>query len=66
MSVEMLARAASGGELAFAFRFVFIACALVMAFALAFIIAMEEKPLKGPTPPPAATTPQAPATPIPE
>jgi EmrB/QacA subfamily drug resistance transporter len=67
MSVEMLARAASGGELAYAFRFVFLACALVMAFALAFIVAMEEKPLKGPvTPPPAATTPQAAATPIPE
>jgi len=67
MAVEYLARAASGGELAFAFRFVFLACALVMAFALAFIVAMEEQPLKGPsTPPRAATTPQAPATPIPE
>src|SRR5690349_14462232 len=67
MAVEYLARAASGGELAFAFRFVFLACALVMAFALAFIIAMEEQPLKGPSSPPrAATTPQAPATPIPD
>ena len=66
MSVEMLARAASGAELAFAFRFVFLACAMVMAFGLAFIIAMEQRPLKGPSPPSAsATTPQAPATQIP-
>ncbi|MGI8526556.1 MAG: MDR family MFS transporter [Pseudolabrys sp.] len=68
MSVEMLARAASAGELAYAFRFVFMAAALVLAFALTFTIAMEERPLKGPAdaPSPAATTPQAPATPIPE
>jgi hypothetical protein len=65
MSVEMLARSASAGELALAFRFVFVACALVLAFALAFIIGMEERPLKGP-PPARATTPQAPATPIPK
>jgi EmrB/QacA subfamily drug resistance transporter len=65
MSAEMLARSASAGELAFAFRFVFMACALVVAFGMAFLIAMEERPLKGPTPP-GATAPQAPATPIPE
>jgi hypothetical protein len=66
-AVEMLARAASGPELAHAFRFVFMAAALVLAFAMAFIIALEEKPLKGPSSPtPAATTPQAAATPIPE
>ncbi len=66
MSVEMLARAASATELSFAFRFVFLACALVLAFGMAFLIAMEERPLKGPSPPSGgATAPTAPATPIP-
>ena len=51
MSVEMLARAASAHELSFAFRFVFLACALVLAFGMAFLIAMEQRVLKGPTPP---------------
>ncbi len=64
MSVEMLARTASAHELAFAFRFVFMACALVLAFGMAFLIAMEERPLKGP-PSAAADAPTAPATPIP-
>lgn len=48
MSMEMLARAASAHELSFAFRFVFLACALVLTFGMAFLIAMEERPLKGP------------------
>jgi len=66
MSVEMLARTASAPELAYAFRFVFLACALVLSFGMAFLISMEERPLKGPTPPSqAATAPTAPATPIP-
>lgn len=66
MSVEMLARAASANELSFAFRFVFLACALVLAFGMAFLIGMEERPLKGPSPPSGgATAPTAPATPIP-
>ena len=66
MSVDMLARAASAHELAYAFRFVFLACALVLAFGMSFLIAMEERPLKGPTPPSGgATAPTAPATPIP-
>ena len=66
MSMEMLARSASAAELAFTFRFVFMTCALVLAFGMAFLIGMEERPLKGPTAQgPAATTPQAPATPIP-
>jgi EmrB/QacA subfamily drug resistance transporter len=66
MSVEMLARAASAHELANAFRFVFMACALVLGFGMAFLIAMEERGLKGPaTTSPAATAPTAPATPIP-
>jgi EmrB/QacA subfamily drug resistance transporter len=63
-AVETLARAATAHELAYAFRFVFLACALVLAFGMAFLIAMEERPLKGP-PTSAAQAPQAPATPIP-
>lgn len=62
-SVEMLARTASEPALAYAFRFVFLAGALVMGFGLAFLIAMEEKPLRGPAakePPP----PDAPAGPV--
>jgi EmrB/QacA subfamily drug resistance transporter len=66
MSVEMLARLASASELAYAFRFVFMTAGLVLAFGMAFLIAMEERGLKGPTPPPAATGPTAPATPIPQ
>ena len=50
MSIEMLARAASADTLSFAFRFVFLACALVLAFGMAFLIAMEEQPLRGPGP----------------
>jgi EmrB/QacA subfamily drug resistance transporter len=64
MSVEMMARSASSAELSYAFRFVFIACALVVAFGMAFILSMEERALKGP-PTAAAEAPQAPATPIP-
>jgi EmrB/QacA subfamily drug resistance transporter len=65
VSVEMLARTASEADLTHAFRFVFLAAALVLAFALAFIIAMEQKPLRGPvaTQPP---QPEAPATPVPD
>ena len=64
MSVEMLARAASTDVLGHAFRFVFMACALVLAFGMAFVIGMEERVLKGPASP-AAEAPTAPATPIP-
>jgi EmrB/QacA subfamily drug resistance transporter len=64
MSVEMLARSASASELSYAFRFVFLACALVLTFGMAFLIGMEERPLKGPTPP-SGGAPTAPATPIP-
>ena len=64
MSVEMLARAASAMNSAYAFRFVFMACALVLAFGMAFLISMEERVLKGPSTP-AATAPSGPATPIP-
>ena len=64
MPVELLARAASAPELSFAFRFVFLACALVIAFGMAFLIAMEEHVLKGPGTS-AAAAPTAPATPIP-
>jgi Na+/melibiose symporter-like transporter len=66
MSVEMLARTASAHTLSNAFRFVFMACALVVGFGMAFLIAMEERVLKGPaTQSPAAGAPTAPATPIP-
>jgi MFS family permease len=64
MSVEMLARTASAPKLTFAFRFVFMACALVIAFGMAFLIAMEERALKGPSTA-AAEAPTGPATPIP-
>jgi hypothetical protein len=64
MSVEMLARSASAPELAYAFRFVFMACALVLAFGMAFLISMEERPLRGP-PSQSAEAPSGPATPIP-
>ncbi|HEX3442734.1 MAG TPA: MDR family MFS transporter [Pseudolabrys sp.] len=64
-SMETLMRAASAHELANAFRFVFIACALVVAFGMAFTIALEERPLKGPSNPNAGE-PTGPATPIPD
>ncbi len=66
MSVEMLARAASAHELSFAFRFVFLACALVLSFGMAFLISLEERPLRGPAlHSPEAGAPSGPATPIP-
>ena len=65
VSIEMLARAASSAELNFAFRFVFLACALVLGFGMAFLIAMEERPLRGPGPSASAEAPTAPATQIP-
>jgi EmrB/QacA subfamily drug resistance transporter len=48
VSVDVLARTASGADLASVFRFVFLAAALVLGFGLAFMIAMEQKPLRGP------------------
>jgi EmrB/QacA subfamily drug resistance transporter len=66
MSVEMLARAASADLAASAFRFVFLTGALVLGFGLAFLIALEERPLRGPGPSAAAEAPTAPATPIPD
>jgi len=63
-ALETLARAASSAELAHAFCFVYLACALVLAFAMAFLIAMQEHPLRGP-PSASAEAPTAPATPIP-
>jgi EmrB/QacA subfamily drug resistance transporter len=65
VSGESLSRIASISELAFAFRFVFLTTGLVLAFGLCFMIAMEERPLRGP----ASTTPvqetATPATPAP-
>jgi hypothetical protein len=43
-----------------------MACALVIAFGMAFLIAMEEQALRGPAAQsPQAGAPTAPATPIP-
>jgi hypothetical protein len=45
---------------------VFLACALVIGFGMAFLIAMEERVLRGPTRhSPEAGAPTAPGTPIP-
>ncbi len=66
-AVETLARASSLHTLATAFRFVFLACALVLGFGMTFLLAMEERVLRGPsTHSPQAGAPTAPATPIPE
>ena len=48
VAVEQLAHVASGHDLETAFRFVFMAVALVLGFGLCFMIALEEKPLRGP------------------
>ena len=63
-SMELMVRAASEAALAQAFRYVFMTCAAALTFSFAFLIAMEERPLRGP-PSPAAGAPTAPATPIP-
>jgi EmrB/QacA subfamily drug resistance transporter len=65
VSVEMLARQASDADLDNAFRFVFLAAALVLAFGLAFLIGMEQKPLRGPASLP-PRGPEAPTAPMPE
>jgi MFS family permease len=66
-AVEALARAASSDVLIQAFRIVFATCALVLCGGLAFLIVLEERPLRGPTPPSeGAIAPTGPATPIPE
>ncbi len=48
ISVDVLARNAEGVDLASVFRFVFLAAALTLGFGLAFLIAMEQLPLRGP------------------
>ncbi len=64
-SIDALAHAASAETAAHAFRFVFMAGALILGFGMAFLIALEERPLKGPRiEAPSATQPTAPATPI--
>ncbi len=62
VSVEALARTASEPALAYAFRFVFLAAMLILCFGLAFLIGMEEKPLRGPSK--EAPPPDAPAAPV--
>ncbi|MGN6571448.1 MAG: MDR family MFS transporter [Pseudolabrys sp.] len=66
-AVEALARAASADVLTEAFRHVFATCALVLCVGLALLIVLEERPLRGPTPPSEGTgAPAASGTPIPE
>ena len=50
--VETLARAASADVLTLAFRYVFSACALVLCVGMAFLVSLEERPLRGAAPPP--------------
>ncbi|HEU4662133.1 MAG TPA: MDR family MFS transporter [Pseudolabrys sp.] len=65
VSLDTLAHAASADTAAHAFRYVFMAGALILGFGMAFLIALEERPLKGPrAQSPSATQPTAPATPI--
>jgi EmrB/QacA subfamily drug resistance transporter len=70
VSIEALARMASGADLATAFRFVFVAAMLVLCFSLCFTIAMEEKPLQGPAAkegaPPEPVSPIGPEPPVQE
>jgi EmrB/QacA subfamily drug resistance transporter len=65
-AMETLAHAASAESLRAAFSAVFVACAVVSGFGMAFLIAMEERALRGPSlHSPDAGAPTAPATPIP-
>jgi hypothetical protein len=48
-AVEDVARAASAETVATAFRYVFAACMGVAVLGLVFLIAMEERPLRGST-----------------
>ena len=65
-AVEMLARTASAHSLGVAFSFVFLACSLVLTFGMAFLVALEERPLRGPAlHSPEAGAPSGPATQIP-
>ena len=67
MAVETLARAAPAPLLAQAFREVFITCGLVLGAGMGFLLAMEERPLRGPIAHHAAEeAPTGPATAIPE
>jgi EmrB/QacA subfamily drug resistance transporter len=66
MSLEMLVHEASTPALGVAFRAVFIACVLVLCYGMTLLIALEERPLRGPAlHSPEAGAPSAPATPIP-
>jgi hypothetical protein len=56
-AMETLAHSASAETVASAFRYVFAACAFVALCGMGFLIAMEERPLRGPAaiePPPSA------------
>jgi hypothetical protein len=59
-------RGASAAEFAVRFRFVFIAAAVMLAISLAALLAIEERPLRGPVPPTAAPRPRSPGSSAPE
>jgi len=66
-AVETLAHAASAETLATAFRYVFMAAALVLCLGMVLLLILEERPLRGPSPPSqGAIAPSGPATAIPE
>jgi MFS family permease len=61
-AIETVAKASSVETVGDAFRYVFIACALVLCAGMAFLIAMDERPLRGP----GSEAATGPATPIPD
>ena len=61
-AVETLAKSAAPETVAAAFRYVFLGCTLIVCAGLGFLIAMEERPLRGP----GTEAATGPATPIPE
>jgi EmrB/QacA subfamily drug resistance transporter len=66
-AIETLAHAASAETLATAFRYVFMAAALVLCLGMVLLLILEERPLRGPSPPSqGAIAPSGPATAIPE
>jgi EmrB/QacA subfamily drug resistance transporter len=54
-AVETLAHSASAETVASAFRYVFAACAFVAICGMVCLVAMEERPLRGPAPEPPPT-----------
>jgi hypothetical protein len=63
VSVEALARSSAGVDFASVFRFVFLSAGLVLGFGLAFVIAMEQRPLRGPAAKDAPSSTSGPVSP---